>query len=276
MVDIVFCGNEKVFDGVLTSILSILTRDPSRDQYRFTILTMDLTRLNPAYTPITDRLISFLEGIVQRYNPKSTVKKIDVTDLYEEKLGHSPNENNYCSPYTLLRLLIDLLPDFGDKALYLDADLMINQDIHMLWDYPLKPGVEFAGSNDHYGKYLIHPRYINAGVLLFNLVECRKTNLFAKARDLINAKKLIFNDQSALNRAGKKKQLLPQKFNDQKFLHKSTVIRHFSKRLFYLPYPHTDNIKQWHIEKVHKIFRYHQFDDVYEIYLKEKAAYEGK
>ena len=56
--------------------------------------------------------------------------------------------------------------------------------------------------------------------------------------------------------------MLPQKFNDQKFLHDHTVVRHFSKRLFWLPYPHTDNIKQWHIEKVHKVFKYHQFDDI--------------
>jgi hypothetical protein len=60
--------------------------------------------------------------------------------------------------------------------------------------------------------------------------------------------------------------MLPQRYNDQKFLHKWTVVRHFSKRLFYLPYPHTENIKQWQIERVHKVFRYRQFDDVYAVY----------
>ena len=56
--------------------------------------------------------------------------------------------------------------------------------------------------------------------------------------------------------------MLPQRYNDQKFLHKHTVVRHFSKRLFYLPYPHTDNIKQWMISKVHKVFKYYVFDDI--------------
>lgn len=84
-----------------------------------------------------------------------------------------------------------------------------------------------------------------------------------------------FADQSAILRACTKRKLLPQKFNDQKFLHKHTVVRHFSKRLFWLPYPHTDNIKQWQIEKVHKIFKYHAFDDIYEVYLKDKEAYES-
>ena len=65
--------------------------------------------------------------------------------------------------------------------------------------------------------------------------------------------------------------MLSQRFNDQKFLHKHTVVRHFSKRLFYLPYPHTENVKQWQISKIHKIFGYYCFDDIlYEyIYLKE-------
>ena len=101
--------------------------------------------------------------------------------------------------------------------------------------------------------------------------EARKTNLFIKAQDNIKKKKYLFADQTALVKATTKKKMLPQKFNDQKFLHKNrTVVRHFSKRLFYFPYPHTDNIKQWHIEKVHKVFKYHVFDDIYDKYLKIK------
>ena len=66
------------------------------------------------------------------------------------------------------------------------------------------------------------------------------------------------------------RRLLPQRFNDQKFLHGHTVIRHFSKRLFYTPYPHTENIKQWQVEKVHKRFGYTCFDDILNEYLSIK------
>ena len=106
----------------------------------------------------------------------------------------------------------------------------------------------------------------------------KQTGLFEKARELIKRKKLLFADQSAIYRSTTKKKMLPQKFNDQKFLHKSTVVRHFSKRLFYLPYPHTDNIKQWHVSKIHSVFHYDQFDDVlFEyIYLRRKYQYERK
>ena len=106
-----------------------------------------------------------------------------------------------------------------------------------------------------------------------NLRRMRETGILERARNLIKTKKLVFADQSAIIRSTTKKKMLPQKFNDQKFQHKKrTVVRHFSKRLFWLPYPHTENIKQWHVSRVHKKFRYYCFDDVlFEyVYLKEK------
>ena len=135
---------------------------------------------------------------------------------------------------------------------------------------------EYAAARDHYGKYLINPNYINAGVLLLNMVKIRQTGLLQKARHLIKTKKLVFADQSALYRSTTKKLMLPQKFNDQKFLHKHTVIRHFSKRLFYTPYPHTANIKQWNVSQIHKIFRYYTFDDILYDYIYLKGKYEAE
>ena len=95
-----------------------------------------------------------------------------------------------------------------------------------------------------------------------------------KARQWIKRKKLVFADQSALIRSTTKRKVISQRFNDQKFLHKNTVIRHFSKRLFWLPYPHTDNIKQWHIERVHKVFKYHNFDDILSEYTDLKNKFD--
>ncbi|MBR6474971.1 MAG: hypothetical protein IKS98_05940, partial [Lachnospiraceae bacterium] len=188
---------------------------------------------------------------------------------YKKYFAGCPNEGAYCSPYTLIRLFADLIPEIPDKLLYLDADIFFNRDIHLLYDTDVT-GYEYAAARDHYGKYLLYPNYINAGVLLFNMAEARRTKLFKKARWWIRKKKLVFADQSALIRSTTKKKMLKQRFNDQKFLHKWTVVRHFSKRLFYLPYPHTDNIKQWDIKRVHKVFRYHQFDDIYKEYLRIK------
>ncbi|MBQ9468126.1 MAG: lipopolysaccharide biosynthesis protein [Clostridia bacterium] len=275
MVNILFCGNEGVFDGVLTAALSILMRTPPGEPFTFYLFTMDLTRLDPRYTPIPPRAVSFLERVVKQFDARSAVVPVDVTGLYEREFGGCPNEGAYCSPYTLIRLFADIVPQIPDKLLYLDADVMFNRDAHLLYDIDVS-GVEYAAARDHYGKYLIHPNYINAGVLLFNMKKARETGLFGKARALIKTKKLVFADQSALIRSTTSRKVLPQRFNDQKFLHRHTVVRHFSKRLFYLPYPHTENVKQWQVEKVHSLFGYTAFDDVYEKYLALRAAYQSE
>ncbi len=268
--NLLFCGNSKVFDGVLTCLLSIVKRTTENVRLNVFLFTMDVSRIKADYVPITDAEVDFLQNILRKYNPESRVKKVDVTQLYEENFAGSPNEGAYCSPYTLIRLFADLVPKMPDKILYLDADVMFNRDARLLYDIDVTD-YEYAAANDHYGKYLIRYDYINAGVLLLNMKKIRQTGLFEKARKLICTKKLVFADQSAIIRSTTRKKLLPQKFNDQKFLHKHTVVRHFSKRLFWLPYPHTDNIKQWQVDKVHKVFRYHAFDDIYEEYLQYKS-----
>lgn len=271
MINILFCGNDKVFDGMITTALSILKRSQTDESFNFYIFTMNVTHLNPKYEELHDDEASYLDQIVKKYNPLNRVTKIDVKDIYMKEFSGCPNEGCYCSPYTLLRLFADIIPEIPDKILYLDVDIMLNRDIRLLYDIDIT-GYEYAAARDHYGKYLINPNYINAGVLLLNMKQIRQTGLLQKARNIIKEKQLPFADQSAITRCTSKKKMLAQKFNDQKFLHKHTVIRHFSKRLFWLPYPHTANIKQWNVSKVHKIFKYYEFDDIlYEyIYLKKK------
>lgn len=271
MKNILFCGNMKVFDGMLTGMLSILLRTKSKEPFHFFIFTMDVSHLKADYLPVTDEQIAFLQNVVKEYNEENIVEKVDVTQIYMEEFANCPNEGAYCSPYTLLRLLADKIEQIPDRLLYLDADILFNREPELLYDTDIT-GYEYAAARDHYGKYLLHHDYINAGVLLLNMEEIKKTGLFEKARELIKTKKMLFADQDAVYRSTSKKKMLPQKFNDQKFLHKSTIVRHFSKRLFYLPYPHTDNIKQWDVSRIHRVFGYDQFDDIlFEfIYLKKK------
>ena len=270
MINILFCGNDKVFDGMLCCALSILKRTQTSEPFTFYIFTMDVSHIKESYQPLSDAQADFFRGVVKQYNEQNNVIKIDVGDIYKREFSACPNEDAYCSPYTLIRLFADLA-DLPSRVLYLDVDVMFNRDIRLLYDTDIE-GYEYAAARDHYGKYLVHPNYINAGVLLFNMDEMKRTGVFARARELIRKKKLTFADQSALLRSTTKKKMLPQRFNDQKFLHKHTVVRHFSKRLFWLPFPHTDNIKQWHVSRIHKVFSYYCFDDIlYEyIYLKRK------
>lgn len=271
MRNILFSGNIKVFDGILTCMLSIFMRTRSDEPYRFYIFTMDVSHLREDFVPVSDEQIEFLNDVAKSYNSGNEVIKIDVTDIYMQEFSGCPNEGAYCSPYTLLRLFADKIPQIPDKLLYLDADIMFNREPELLYDIDVE-GYEYAAARDHYGKYLLNPNYINAGVLLFNMKQIKQTGLFEKARILIKTKKLMFADQDAVYKSTISKKMLPQRFNDQKFLHKHTIVRHFSKRLFYLPYPHTANIKQWNVSAIHRIFKYDQFDDIlFEyIYLKKK------
>lgn len=272
--NILLCGNEKVFDGALTQLISMTNK--TAEAIKCYIFTMDLTRIKPEYTAISDEKIEFLDEVLKTKNPNNEVIKIDVTKIYEEEFGHCKNENAYCTPYTLLRLLADLVPCIPDKILYLDIDMMIADDITKLYNIDVSE-YEYAAVKEKYGSIFIWPDYINAGMLLLNMKKIKETGLLKKARELIKTKKMIFADQDAIYRATTKKLLLPRIFNEQsKFNKKDTVVCHFCKRLLWKPYPHTENFKQWNIYEVHNVLKCHAFDDDLNEYIKWKNKYEER
>ena len=272
--NILLCGNQKVFDGALSELISITNK--TKEVVTCYIYTMELTRIKPEYTSIKDEQIEYLNKVVKTKNPENRVIKVDVTDLYEKEFGNCKNENAYCTPYTLLRLLADLVPEMPDKVLYLDIDMMAGDDISKLYNIDIKD-YEYAAVREKYGSVFIWPDYINAGMLLLNMKKIKETGLLEKARELIKNKKLLFADQSAIYYSTTKKLLLPRIYNEQsKFNKKDTVICHFCKRLLWKPYPHTENYKQWHIDEVHKILKCYAFDNDLEEYVKLKREYEMK
>ena len=274
MVNLLLCGNEKVFDGALTQLLSMTNR--TKESIHVFLMTMNLQRVNENFTAITEEQVDFLNRVVQEKNPANLVEKIDVTDVYEREFGGCVNENAYCTPYTLLRLLADLYPQLPDKLLYLDIDIMIAGDIRKLWDIDVTE-YEYAAVKEKYGCWLIRPDYFNAGMLLLNMAKIRETGLLAKARELIRRKKLLFADQSAIFKSTTKKKLISRIYNEQsKFNRKGTVVCHFCKRLMFLPYPHTENYKQWNVEEIHRYLHCFTFDSDLEEYLRLKAEFQNK
>lgn len=271
MINILLCGNKKVFDGAVTQLLSIINR--TTEPVNYYIFTMDVTRLNDDYVKITDQQVELLKKIAISRNQNSDVRLFDVSDIYDKEFKGCVNETAYCTPYTLLRLLADEVEEIPDKILYLDADVMANGDISELYNIDVDK-YEFAAVKEKYGSWLIAPDYFNAGVLLLNMKMIKKTGLLKNGRELLRKYKLIFADQDAIYWNATRTLLLPRKFNEQsKFNDKTTVLCHFCKRLVFKPYPHTENIKQWNIDKVHKIYKCHVFDDDLEEYKKIKENY---
>ena len=269
MINILLCGNEKVFDGALTELISITNK--TKEAINCYIFTMDLTRIKPEYTAITDEQIEFLQDVIKSKNIENKITKIDVTEIYETEFGKCANETAYCTPYTLLRLLADKIENIPDKLLYLDIDMMAAGDISELYNTDITD-YEYAAVKEKYGCWLIRPDYINAGMLLLNMKKIKETGMLRKSRELIKTKKMLFADQDAIFRSTTQKKLLPRKYNEQsKFNREDTVICHFCKRLLWRPYPHTENYKQWNVEEVHKILKCHAFDEDLNEYLELKG-----
>ena len=274
MINILLCGNQKVFDGALSELISITNR--TKETIRCYIFTMDVSRIKPDYTCITDEQISFLDKMVKSKKIGNEVIKVDITEIYEKEFGNCKNEDAYCTPYTLLRLLADMIPDMPDKLLYLDIDMMAAGDIAELYNTDITD-YEYAAVKEKYGSIFLWPDYINAGMLLLNMKKIKETKMLEKARELIKTKKFLFADQTAVYKATTKKKLIPRKFNEQSsFKREDTIICHFCKRLLLRPYPHTTNFKQWQIDKVHKELRCFRFDDDLEEYTKLKEKFESK
>lgn len=268
MINILLCGNKKVFDGALTELISITNK--TKEPVICYIFTMDLTRAKQEYKPIEDKQIEILEKVIKQKNINNCIKKVDVTAIYEKEFGNCKNENAYCTPYTLLRLLADLVPDMPEKLLYLDIDMMANGDISELYNINILE-YEYAAVKEKYGSKILARDYINAGMLLLNMNKIKQTKLLEKARELIRNKKMLFADQDAIYRSTTKKLILPRKYNEQsKFNRQDTIICHFCKRMLWFPYPRTENYKQWNVEEVHKILKCYAFDNDLNEYLKIK------
>ena len=84
MVNVLFCGNEGVLDGILTCTLSILMRTESKEPFTFYIFTMDLTQIDPKYTPVSEKQIEIFGNVIKSYNPENQVKLIRVDKYYKK------------------------------------------------------------------------------------------------------------------------------------------------------------------------------------------------
>ncbi len=262
-ISLLYCGNEKVFPGMLMSLISV-GMHTSRP-LNVHILTMDRREEDERFAPVTERQAAFLETVLTRMNRKSRVTRHDSTALYERCLLESPNASSVYTPYALLRLLIDLAPGLPDKLLYLDTDTLATGDIAPLFDRDMT-GLEFLAAKDFLGRIFISPRYMNTGVVLFSLPEIKKTGMLTRARALCRQKRFPFPDQDVLNRCVGKKVFLPRRFNEQYRQRPDTVIRHFSKTIRFFPVFHTVNVKPWETEDIRKVYKTDRYEAIFKKY----------
>ena len=283
-VNVMFCGNDKVFDGMVIVVLSIIKY--YKGPLNINILTMDLTNIEKRFKAINEEHRILLESIIKEVNKDSSVKLYDLTDIFNDEMNsNNINIDTHYTPYIFLRLLSDKVANLTKKILYLDCDLVVYDDISKLFNIDIEE-YEIAMAKDFYGKFFINPKYMNSGVVLMNMPKIKENNSFEKARTMCKTKKLLLPDQTALNRCCKRKLLLKNKYNEQNKRHKDTIIRHYSMKIKFFPRPHLLNIKPWEIERIHNIYKINDYDDIFDQYseikkknnnlMQEFQKYEGK
>ena len=228
MINLMFCGNDKVFDGMMITILSIVkhTKCPI-NAYCF---TMDLTEVNPKFVPISNGQAMFLEQLLKEGNSESKLELIDLSEMFKNEMLDSVNIGSHFTPYSMLRLFADKVEQIPDKIIYLDTDTIINNDLQELYDIDISNS-ELACVKDAYNwaspSRWATKNYFNAGVLLLNMKKIRETGMFEKARKLCHDKKMLYMDQDALNKSVKFKKVLPLKFNAKDKYFPEIVVHHF-------------------------------------------------
>lgn len=269
--NILYCGDKGIAQGTLVSILSIL--EHNKGEIHFYILTIDYKDT----IAFAEKSARFLDGIVKKTNAKSFVKLIDASEVFVKNLPEK-NMGTYFTPCSMLRLYIDKVPELAqlDRVLYLDYDVMCRGDLSEFYRTDLT-GVEAAGVLDIYGKYFYHYHgllkfdYMNSGVMLFNLPECLESEMFPKTVRLCTEKWMMLADQAALNKAIKKRKLMPRKFNEQgERPRKDTVLHHFSNNFKFWPFFHVQKVKPFEVDKIHSILKITEYDDILDEYNKLK------
>ena len=255
MINLLYAGNDRVFDGLLFSLVS-LTKHTKEPIHAY-ILTMDLTNQNKDWKPIPKRQIDILNNAIKKANPQNTIETIDVTEMYLSKLDGGANSKNTFTPYAMLRLFAPELKELNniDKILYLDADTIINNDISVLYNEDIS-NFEAGVVRDILprNRWYFH-NYFNSGMMLINLTKVRETKAFEKSVELSYTKKMFFTDQDALNKNIKKRKMLNYKYNwfrKHCKYYDDIVVHHFCDAR------NVDNkkerIKPWHTEKFLKAF----------------------
>lgn len=170
----------------------------------------NLYRLRILYTSISEDN----QSEIKKYeNDNIKIEFVNVQNNLDRLEGNLLTRDYY-SNATYYRVLIpNLYPEY-DKVLYLDADIVVLDDIAKLYNKSIGNYL-IAGVSEHwfdkyrelqeYAEKVIgvssYKKYINAGIMLMNLKELRESNFEEKFIHLLENVKYVFaQDQDYFNR----------------------------------------------------------------------------
>lgn len=133
------------------------------------------------------------------------VKKVDFEAICIEKPDISiithPNIMRHITNTATYRLFAPFILKEVDKVIYLDADLIVLDDIAKLWEYEPKyvAGVQDPMYIKQARKNNLHHLYINSGVMVMNLKNLRKINWLECIKATQSGYNLSLLDQDIIN-----------------------------------------------------------------------------
>ncbi len=271
--NILFCGDGNIADGVIISTLSLLKN--TKETLNIYILTATVERGSTHYKALPNKFAEQLTELVKEVNPENEVKLFNISHIFAKDLPVANMETRF-TPCCMLRLYADLVDGLPDRLLYLDNDVICRLDPSEFYNMDMKGG-ELAGVLDYYGSWffkrqLFERDYLNSGVLLLDLGKIKETGLFKKCRERCRETEMCMPDQSAINKLTNKKIIVPRKYNEQRKLRKDTVFQHFTTSFRFFPWVHTVSVKPWNVEGMHKVLKLTEYDDILKTYLDIKKG----
>ena len=259
--NILFCGDKGVCEGIFLSALSICKN--TKSDINFFILTASVED----HEAIPQSFATLLRDAVKEKRKGHQIILLDITEQFQ---GYLPlaNMGTRFTPLCMLRLFADLIPEIPGKILYLDTDVLCNADFEDMYKMNISD-IDIAGVPDRYGKWffgnILRHDYLNSGVLLMNMENIRKNALFVRCRQMCRDKKMFMPDQTALNKLASKRKI-PGKYNNQGKMKSDTVFKHFTTFFKFLPRFKAVTIKPWQIDKLHNELKIYEFDDILKEY----------
>jgi len=275
-INILYCGDRNIEDGLILSVLSLIKH--TAEPLHIYVMTMGLTLGEREILPVSQETVQYLDDYVKQENADNSVMLIDATELFQAD-PPTANLGTRFTPCCMLRLYADQFPELPERILYLDNDVLCRGDYSSFYHQDME-GCEMAGVLDYYGKWffrnrLLHMDYVNSGVLLLNLRQTRKTDLFARCRAMCRVKRMFMPDQSAINKLAHSKRLWGRAYNEQRKMHQNTVFKLFTTSFRFFPWVHTLTVKPWQFEQVHQKLKLHEYDDIFQEYTDVTTAMKG-
>lgn len=177
-IPIVFSVDDHYAPCLEVCIASILDHVNAQDQYRILILNQHLTTTHQ-------------RELLKMARPKVSIELVSIDQTLVNRLDHVQGKlrDDFFTLTIFFRLFIaDLFPDL-DRAIYLDADTVVLDDLANLYDTELGDNLiagvpdAFALQNENTVRYVTHMvgvtpgHYLNSGVLVMNLAQFREDHI---------------------------------------------------------------------------------------------------